>query len=538
MRGFLYRIIVLLIFSRRIIMIRIIVPAFLVISVMIFTLEAKTSYRNSMFKEPVRDRSITVIKPVQAYKDIINDRILAMGKTPCITKKITPSVKTRGTGLLQDEMVAQLWDAIGSEWENSYKDVYIMNQDDYPVQYIFQVWTSADTWFDTLKQTYTYNASNLPTEIGSVVWIASSSSYVDYDKMLYTYTQGLPTEYLKQLNFSVAGSTIPVSPGLHDSLKTTTTYNADSTVQQEVYQVIDSVAPYALVNDTRITYSYNTNQTFNAVLIESWVGGAWTPLFKVSFTYDANGRNTVELYQEYSTSAWVNYIQYLYEYDANDSLTKDLFQVWDGAAWLDYDQFLYEYDANGNLTKKVYQDYYMTGSWINLSQYLYQYNASNLLTIVVYQEWQTTAWVNVFQGTATYNASNQLSEEIYQEWSGTAWVNSERYQYTYGITVNTRYTAGSLFSGRVADVFHRMDALNNAAIHFTLSTLSPVSLTIFDLKGNRIHAQNSHGNMDAGSNVIRWNGKNQYGRPVAAGSYLYQLKVGDLAVTRCLQMVR
>jgi hypothetical protein len=63
-------------------------------------------------------------------------------------------------------------------------------------------------------------------------------------------------------------------------------------------------------------------------------------------------------------------------------------------------------------------------------------------------------------------------------------------------------------------------------IEYQLPKASEVEISIFNLQGQKV-ATLVRGQQTAGAHKIIWNGADEFGRRVASGVYLYQLKVGD-----------
>ena len=75
------------------------------------------------------------------------------------------------------------------------------------------------------------------------------------------------------------------------------------------------------------------------------------------------------------------------------------------------------------------------------------------------------------------------------------------------------------------------------AIHFAVPG-GEVRLDLFDLLGQKI-ATLVHGPREAGAYVSRWDGRDDDGRELASGVYLYRLQAGKGAVeTRKLLLLR
>ena len=69
-------------------------------------------------------------------------------------------------------------------------------------------------------------------------------------------------------------------------------------------------------------------------------------------------------------------------------------------------------------------------------------------------------------------------------------------------------------------------------IAFTLPTSAPVSLRVFDLSGQLVRELIAGETRDAGRHEVVWFGRDDQGRALASGTYLYRLQAGEYAETR------
>jgi hypothetical protein len=74
-------------------------------------------------------------------------------------------------------------------------------------------------------------------------------------------------------------------------------------------------------------------------------------------------------------------------------------------------------------------------------------------------------------------------------------------------------------------------------IRYTLEKGGHVDLVVYDISGRRVRTLVS-GMVEAGEHEVSWNGRDELGRPVASGIYLYQLRSGDVVETRRMTVVR
>ncbi len=78
---------------------------------------------------------------------------------------------------------------------------------------------------------------------------------------------------------------------------------------------------------------------------------------------------------------------------------------------------------------------------------------------------------------------------------------------------------------------------NQTVLSYFLHTPGPARLEVFSLTGQRV-AVLRQGPQKAGYHRLRWNGRDDVGRPVASGMYLYRLVTDEGALTRKLMLLR
>ncbi|MDZ7360153.1 MAG: putative Ig domain-containing protein [candidate division KSB1 bacterium] len=75
-------------------------------------------------------------------------------------------------------------------------------------------------------------------------------------------------------------------------------------------------------------------------------------------------------------------------------------------------------------------------------------------------------------------------------------------------------------------------------IRFGLPAAATVRLTIFDVIGRAVRTLIDNKNLNAGYHEASWNGRDDAGRDVAAGIYLYRLETADFSASRKLILLR
>jgi flagellar hook assembly protein FlgD len=72
---------------------------------------------------------------------------------------------------------------------------------------------------------------------------------------------------------------------------------------------------------------------------------------------------------------------------------------------------------------------------------------------------------------------------------------------------------------------------------YELSENSHVKITIYDMLGRKVKTLINE-TQDAGSRTVIWNATNDYGEPVSAGIYLYQIKAGEYLQTKKMVLLK
>jgi FlgD Ig-like domain len=74
-------------------------------------------------------------------------------------------------------------------------------------------------------------------------------------------------------------------------------------------------------------------------------------------------------------------------------------------------------------------------------------------------------------------------------------------------------------------------------ISFSLPSSREVTLSIYDLRGRKVHTLVS-GVLEAGTHTVKWYGRNDKGRTQASGVYFCKLQAGSIQLTGRLTMIR
>jgi len=74
-------------------------------------------------------------------------------------------------------------------------------------------------------------------------------------------------------------------------------------------------------------------------------------------------------------------------------------------------------------------------------------------------------------------------------------------------------------------------------IKFNLRKSAEVTLVIYNILGQKVQTL-VKGRMDAGSQSVSWDGKDEKGNELSSGIYFYQLKAGEVKETKRLVLLK
>ena len=213
--------------------------------------------------------------------------------------------------------INQSWDTVGSAWVNQNKTIFTYDGAGNILTETDQNWDGTSAWVNNYEYIYTYNANNNVTSEIDQSWDGSTSSWVNQNKLTYTY-DGTNPYVLSRVSQSWNSGTsawdnysndIYTYDGLNNRL--TDLYqnwmgaawvNSDlatysSFVAQLPQTEIDQVwntTTLSFDNSTKYTYTYNSFNQETSSASTSWnLGGFWQPT--------TSDRESRFYYQSYAT---------------------------------------------------------------------------------------------------------------------------------------------------------------------------------------------------------------------------------------------
>jgi flagellar hook assembly protein FlgD len=79
---------------------------------------------------------------------------------------------------------------------------------------------------------------------------------------------------------------------------------------------------------------------------------------------------------------------------------------------------------------------------------------------------------------------------------------------------------------------------SSTTIQYQLPQKCHVTVTIYNMMGQKIRTLVQNQFHQAGSHIVSWDGKNELGQAVGSGVYCYQLRAGDFVDSKKLVMMK
>ena len=121
---------------------------------------------------------------------------------------------------------------------------------------------------------------------------------------------------------------------------------------------------------------------------------------------------------------------------------------------------------------------------------------------------------------------------------GNPYLNYESIPGVFYITENMSNSETNVFPGKFQLGQNYPNPFNPVTtLHYDLSENSDVKITIYDMLGREVKTLINK-TQDAGSMSVIWNATNNYGKPVSAGIYLYQIQAGEYISTKKMVLLK
>ena len=248
---------------------------------------------------------------------------------------------------------------------------------------------------------------------------------------------------------------------------------------------------------------------------------------KYDYIWDAGSRPSEILSSVMSlTREWEPTTRDTYGYHNDDQTTHASYLRYLEIGWPFNTQLLTGVFPTKLLEHRRFQRYAPTSDWYETVREFYSYDASNQLeTIDQYESPASTVWEVNQRRTYSYTDGLPVSETWWHDPDGQdVLVPSSRIIYGY-----TQITAADdpVAPPAISDLKVFPNPFNpQTAIGFKLQDSANMEVSVYNLKGQRVRKIFA-GNASSGDHNLNWDGRDDQGRKLAAGTYLIWLKAGN-----------
>lgn len=240
-------------------------------------------------------------------------------------------------------------------------------------------------WRPQSRRMFTYDGDNL-TEMHIQMWSINNEIWLDQRKDLYSYENGLRTEFIRQK------------------------------------------APQGqLENERRWAYSYDADGQQTDILLQQWNGGAWENLSRKMVSLNEEGDPETQVLQVWFNEAWLNVKSRIWNYETAGPRSRvkvTTVKVWSAEIndWVDQSRKIFQYSDSGQWIASRFEDWHPAEQeWVNTDRMQYNYNENNQPTGQHLQTWNGQEWINRGQVSVQYKDQQFLSEidtwdQVDNEW--------------------------------------------------------------------------------------------------------------------------
>lgn len=241
--------------------------------------------------------------------------------------------------------------------------------------------TENNSWFNVSKDNYNYENNKLTRFVSNIFitnWSPQSSRDYTYDNF------GNNIEVIKQI------ATPPVSPALINFERDLNTYENTNQLKQSITQQWLNNS-WQNVSRENLTYPNNSSVYPTKTEKFDWLGSSWSNVVEVSnVSYNSNN-DILEVVQQKDNNGTLQFVSRLTNtYDINNTLTETLGEQWQTNSWVNSSKFIYNYQSE-NINETIIQNWQST-NWVNSLRNLFYWKLADNLSLNI----ETLANVNVY----------------------------------------------------------------------------------------------------------------------------------------------
>jgi hypothetical protein len=180
-------------------------------------------------------------------------------------------------------------------------------------------------------------------------------------------------------------------------------------------------------NELLQTFTYK-NSKLKTITFQGWENNEWVNETRLTYTYNSGGNVIEFLTEKWENDNWLNLDRTTSTYDEQAYLIKSVLQQWD-QVWFDFLQKLYTNNDDGFPTEVVNEKPAGSNKWTPITRELNTYDNNNNLTEYLLQFYGgEDVWNDFIKTTYTYDNNHRLIEEVTEDFLTLA---STRISYAY-----------------------------------------------------------------------------------------------------------
>lgn len=407
-------------------------------------------------------------------------------------------------GQVIEDVIQKLANA---QWVNSVRSTYTHDGKGHQLSFVKEEWVT-NAWENYSRSTSTYNAKGHLLSSVEEQWIDNQWTNTSRSTHTYDATEN-EISYLDEL--WTAGQWV-------NNYQSSYFYTVDGLlVSQSDAQWINN----QWVNSTRDSLTFDAKGNIASILDQHWIVDQWVNTFLDTLTHDANDNTILDVSEEWVDDHWVNSFRNSYTYDAKRNELSGLSEQWINSQWVNWYRSTFNYDTNGNMVSYL-DEQWSNAQWVNVDRYTYAYFQNAMLSGGTYETWENSAWEPADGYFSSYDTVGNNYLFI-----------GYKIAVTYKLIVmDVTASNGSIANGCSLSQNYPNPFNPTTKIDFSLSQLSKVTLTIYDVLGREIIALINQ-ELPGGYHSVLWDARN-----CNSGMYFYQLRAGKYQETRKLLLLK
>ncbi len=272
---------------------------------------------------------------------------------------------------------------------------------------------------------------------GQSHWYNNGVVFVPQDTTHYNYNNpNFGGDLNNTIKFSTANTWVATDTSLAPSLQWTQDFWSTGNIKSQTKETYNTFSG-AFSNTSKFLYWYNTNNSADYTIYQTWGGSSWTNVNRTKYDYSGTALSTTTYQHWFGADFFTDSIKNSF-YNTANLIKQETFQDSAAGAFVNTKKYDYTYDTAhatmvASVTKSNYSGSGYTPSW----NYQYTYDAAGNRTQSIYSVWNTTtsAWDAKYLHSYSMFTSSHLPQVdeyyTYDTAGGGTWKHTTYFTYAY-----------------------------------------------------------------------------------------------------------